>query len=123
MPLTVTAQANPLGSTIVQQTTATATPDQNATGAAGTLHLVDIDNTANGAIVYVKIYDLAGGVVVGTTAPDWIFRVPPSVRRSFAIPVGVTLLNGFSFAATQEAGTAGNTSPAGAVIVRLLTGP
>lgn len=91
---------------------------QQAKSGAGTLVLVDIDNTNNGAITYVKMWD-ATSITVGTTSPDWIFMVPPSIRRVFSIPKGLTFGTGLGYAAVTTGGTAGTTNPSSAVALRL----
>lgn len=83
-----------------------------------------IDNSANGAASYVKLFNLASGsVTLGVTAPDEIIYVPASavVTRSFytGALVGVTFGTALSAACVTAGGTAGSTSPSGSVVVTL----
>lgn len=119
MTLSVSTQVSPVGTKLVVQSDANATPDINATGAAGTIYMIDVDNTANAAASFLKIFD-NGTVTVGTTAPGHIYRIPANQRRAMAIPEGLdfTVL---SFAVTTTGGTSGNTDPSSAVIVRMVT--
>lgn len=88
---------------------------------AGTLYLLDLDNTANAAVSYVKIWNTAAGsVVVGTTAPDFIIMVPASTRLPVAMPSGVALGTAITLACVTTGGTAGVTSPTSDVIVRII---
>ena len=109
--------AQPFATTRSADTSATATAQLAETG-SGTLFMVDIDNTNNSAKTYVKLYD-ATAPTVGTTNPDWIFMVPGSVRRTYAIPSGLAFSTGLSYAAVTTAGAPGTTSPTSSVAVRL----
>ena len=121
MALSVTQQADPLAAKLVTQTSATATADNNVTGATGAFYMVDIDNTANGGqAIYLKLYD-DNSPTVGTTAPDWVFNVAGGARRIFAITEGSAFPTGLSMACVTTGGTAGGTSPTNAVIVRILS--
>lgn len=119
MSLSVSTQVNPVGTKLIVETSAGTTPDNNVTGAAGTLYTVDIDNTGNaGTAAYLKIYN-AAAPVVGTTAPDLIFEAPANQRRDFVIPRGWDF-TALSFACVVSPGTAGSTEPAVAVPVRMV---
>lgn len=88
---------------------------------AGTLYAIEIDNTGNAAITYVKLYEAASGsVTVGTTAPDFIFRVAASVSRAIIFPAGLAYATALSIAAVTAGGTAGTTGPTSAVTVRIV---
>jgi hypothetical protein len=108
-----------LGGFIVQDTDSDGTSENDVRVGACTLYMVDVDNSANAAVSYLKLYDSASPTV-GTTAPDMIFKVPASVRRVFAIPDGVAFTN-LSFACVTTAGTAGTTNPTSNVTVKLVT--
>jgi len=121
MTLSVSTQVNPIGTSLIIQDDANATPDNNITGVPATLYMIDIDNTANGAQAsYVKLFN-AAAAVVGTDAPDWIIMMPAGTRRAVAIPEGVVFSVGLSMACVREAATTGTTDPALAVVVRMLT--
>lgn len=81
------------------------------------LHSLDIDNSANGAASYVKLYDTVATVVVGTTVPDYVFMVPASVRVVVESPDGLNLSNGCQIATVTAGGTSGTTSPTSAVLL------
>ena len=119
MALTTTPQANPLGATLVTQTTATAAADDDLFTGAATLHMVDIDNAANVAAVYVKLFNNTNPTV-GTTAADAVYMCPGSVRRVFPVPSGVAYSVGISIACVTGALEADTTSPGNPVVVRLL---
>ena len=119
MTLSVSTQVNPIGTSLIIQTQATAVPDNDIMGGATVLYMIDIDNTVAGAS-YVKLYDTAAPTV-GTTDPAWIIMIPGSTRRAVAIPEGVAFVN-LSMACVNAAGTGGTTSPVGgSVVVRMLT--
>jgi len=86
----------------------------------GTLYAIHIDNSANASAVYLKLWDSAGAVVVGTTAPDFIIKVPASFDGPVLLAVeGITFASGLQAACVTEAGTAGTTSPGAAVVARI----
>lgn len=119
MTLSVQQQVNPIGTKLVVETASGATPDNNVTGTSGSICLLEIDNTANAADSYLKLYDRAAPVV-GTDPPDFIFRCKASQRRSLAFPQGWDF-TALSFATVTAPGTAGTVSPSSAVIVRIVT--
>jgi hypothetical protein len=92
---------------------------QQAKTGSGTLFMVEIDNTANSAVTYVKVYDNTT-VTVGTTVPDWIFYAPASVKRTYSVPTGLAFSTGLAYAAVTQGGTAGTTSPSSAVLLKLV---
>ena len=95
--------------------------EDDVAAAAGTLYQIQIDNTGNAAVTYVKLYDAgAAAVTVGTTAPDWIFRVAASVSRTIPFPEGAAFATALSVAALTAGGTAGTTGPTSAVTVRIV---
>jgi hypothetical protein len=115
--------------TVAEPFATTRSTDASATNAAqlviaGTvkIQVVDVDNTANSAKTYLKVYDAAtaGAVTVGTTVPAHIFMVPPGVRRAYTIPEGLLHSAGIVYAALTAGGTAGTTSPTNPVPVRTL---
>ncbi|MDD5707169.1 MAG: hypothetical protein PHR35_14695 [Kiritimatiellae bacterium] len=120
MALTISTQVNPIATKLIVQTSATATPDNNMLGMAGTVYMIEVDNTANAASSYLKFYD-NGAPTVGTTVPDFVVRVKAGQRRPMVIPEGLdfTIL---SMACVTTGGTAGATSPASPVVVRLACG-
>jgi len=89
--------------------------------ASTTIYEIEIDNTANAAQDnYVKFYNTAGAVTVGTTAPDMIIEVRQGVKRSIVIPDGLVYESGLVIATVTAGGTAGTTSPGSSVIVKVV---
>jgi hypothetical protein len=119
MTLSISTQVSPIGSKLIVDTVANATSKNSVTGAAGTIYMIDIDNTGNSVASYFKIFDTAT-VTVGTTVPDYVFKIPSSQRRCIAIPEGLDFTN-LSCACTTAGGTAGTTGPTNAVTVRMVT--
>ena len=91
--------------------------------ATGKLYSVRVDNTLNGAASYLKMWNVASGsVTVGTTVPDWIFKVPASKMRTFVF-TGDTdddFDTALSAACVTTAGTAGTTGPTSNVNVQIV---
>lgn len=100
--------------------------DSNATksgvkSASGSLYALIIDNSANNAASYVKLYDAASGdVTVGTTAPDWIFKVPASTKLTIILPETIAFGTGLTEASVTAGGTAGSTGPTSDLALTLL---
>jgi hypothetical protein len=86
----------------------------------GTFFLISIDNTANAAISYVKLFYTAGAVVVGTTVPDWVIPAPASLISPIVCAPGIVFAAGLQVATVTAGGTAGAVSPASAVVVRIV---
>jgi len=80
---------------------------------AGTLYAIYVDNSANAAEAeYLKLYDSAGAVVVGTTVPDFVFKIPAAFVGNLMIATsGIAFAAGLQIAAVTAGGTAGTTSP------------
>lgn len=116
----VTPQASPLGSKLVEVASLDNTVCQNVTGGAGTLFMVEIDNEANvGDPVYVKLFDDASAVLA-TTDPDWILKADAGKKITYVMPEPPAF-TALSAAAVKEKANSGTTSPDSAVKVRFLT--
>lgn len=88
---------------------------------SGTLHSIVVDNSANAAASYLKLWDAASGsVTVGTTAPDWTFKVPASTKRTIVFHDGAAYATALSAACVTTAGTAGVTGPTSDVVVEFI---
>lgn len=88
---------------------------------AATIYQIEIDNTANAAATYVKMWDLGtGSVTLGTTAPSLIIPVPASSRITLTFTSGLAFATAVSLASVTAGGTAGTTSPTSDVIVRIV---
>jgi hypothetical protein len=89
--------------------------------AAATVYELELDNTANAAQDnYVKIYNSAGAVTVGTTVPDYVFEIPQGTKRSIVIPDGLSLTLGLQVATLTAGGTAGTTGPTSDFVVKMV---
>jgi len=119
MTLSVSTQVSPIATRLIVQTQANADADNAVAGVtATTLYMVDIDNPT-GVTVYLKLYN-AATAVVGTTVPDMVVMMPAATRRTLALPEGLLFSTALSMACVTAGGTAGTTSPAGPVVVRML---
>jgi len=118
MTLSVTTQASPLATKLVQESAADATVLANVTGTSGVLYMLDVDNP-NAAAVYLKVFDNVAPDISADPA-DWVFKVPASTRRSMAIPLGLAF-TALSFAVTANAAEGDITDPTSGVLVRLVT--
>jgi len=120
MTLRVSSQVPPVGTKLIEETVATSTPNKSVTGESGKIYQLDIDNSGNSDnAAYLKIYD-TGNPIVGTTSPDYIFKVGVNQRRSIVIVDGLDF-SILSFAVVVSGGTAGTTSPTNPVIVKMVT--
>ncbi len=120
MTLSVSKQASPVGSTLVVQTDANSTSNNNVTGGVGSIYQIEIDNTANSDnACYLKIYDNASPTI-GTTAPDFIVKCPVN-RKINLVSVDGLDFSILSFAVVVSGGTSGTTDPTNAVVVKMVT--
>ena len=120
MALTTLTLSTRLGSNFAKETSATATKSVIATSSI-TLFGVEIDNTANSAASYLKGYDnVTGSVTVGTNNPDLILPAAASTKITYMFDQGVAFGTGLVLACVTGAGTAGTSSPASAVIIKLV---
>lgn len=89
---------------------------------SGKIHSIVIDNTANaGEATYLKLWDAASGdVTVGTTAPDWVFKVPASTKVTITFQAELAYGTALTAACVTTAGTAGTTNPTSDVVIEIL---
>ena len=105
----------------------TATIDTGAvvtvSSTARNIHAVNITNTSNSHISYLRIYNFDGSpaATLGSNSPDVILPVSASGSADFTFDPEVVFGTGIQVAVVREAGTAGTTAPANAVTVVLLT--
>lgn len=109
---------------IIFKDTAMAQAIDGVKASSALLYAVTIDNSANGAVSYVKLYNVASGsVTVGTTAPDEIIMVPANVVKTVTYFTGAapgsTFGTALSAACVTTGGTAGTTPPSSPVIVSI----
>lgn len=90
---------------------------------------IHVDNNANSADSFLKLYDNVNPTV-GTTVPDYVFKAQQTAANAedrLEIPcnvgTGFKFTNGLSFACVTVGGTAGVTGPTSSVIVTLTLLP
>ena len=118
MAVTKTTISNPLAATLILDSEANATSEDGVLGQASLFYFVEIDNTLNTHVTYVKLAKDAS-VTVGTSAPHWIFPVPAATKITYVVGAGFYTTN-ISFWAVQEAAASGTTAPENAVSVEIL---
>jgi|GEM_PF-4918732 len=123
MALSISNIVADVGSVYCVQTDATVSVD-TLKASSGKIFKVEIDNTANTAAVFVKLWDTTGSVTVGGTHadddPDFSFKCPASALRVYSCPSGAAFAVGAKAACvTDGGGTAGTTSPTNDVIYRI----
>lgn len=110
-----------LSSAVLFVDTVSANTATSVKGSSTVIYSIEIDNTANAAASFTKLWNTASGsVTVGTTAPDAVFIVPASTKITIVFPGGVTFGTAVTEATVTAAGTAGSTSPSSSVIVRIV---
>jgi len=123
MAVTVSSISSPSSSTIITNTDVDESVDENMVPGAGTVQMVEIDNTANASdTIYVKLFNLTTSVTFGTTAPSMILPVKAAAKTTYSFPIGIAFDTGISIGASKTAGSAGGagTGPDSAITVRLL---
>lgn len=124
MAITQIQVASPANEVIFTDTAMGGTVDAVKASAA-TVYYVQVDNSANGAASYVKLYNLgSGSVTVGTTVPDAVLFAPGNSRMTYkysnAASPGLPFGTALSAACTTAGGTAGTTSPTSSVVVTIV---
>lgn len=91
----------PLGTAVWSDTAATnALVDVNASGTS--IYHVEIDNTANTAVTYVKMFDsAASGVTLATTEPDIVISCAAGTKEYMTIPTGLSTSSALCYIATS----------------------
>lgn len=117
MSLSTTPLGGPVGNQIVTDTALGSAPDTNVRNGPTSVFSIDIDNTLNSGPVWVNLYDNVAPTV-GTTAPDFVYRVGAGLREPFVCTNGSAFLVGLSMAAVNSAG--GTISPTLAVKVSVI---
>lgn len=89
--------------------------------ASTVLYMLEIDNTMNAAEAeYVRIYNSAGAVVIGTTDVNMIIPVPAATKVVMVFPTGLTLGTGFQVATSKDVVFASHGAPAVAITVKAV---
>jgi|21_taG_2_1085346.scaffolds.fasta_scaffold00466_4 hypothetical protein len=115
-----------LGTSLITYSPANATPAEDVMGGACTIHMIEIDNTANGTdVAYLKIINgdgtsNAGASNVGTDAPEYLFHCPASTKLTYTFPEGIAITSKLRMWCVNTAGTAGTVSPTSDVKVEVL---
>lgn len=107
---------------IIRDAVANATAENNVTDGSATIFAITADSLAGGTTNFLKLYNSATAVTVGTTDPDVILMLPGSVTRSFIFRNSLSFSTGLSFACVTAGGTAGVGNPVTSVIVNIVTG-
>ena len=85
------------------------------------IYSLELDNTANGAATYCKIFNVAAGsVVVGTTASDLTILVPASTKITMVFPDGLDFGTALSVASVTGKTEASSTAPVSAFAVKMV---
>ena len=119
MAITQVNVSTPVNQIIFTDTALAATVDAVKASSA-VVSSISVNNSANAAASYVKIWNVAqGSVVLGTTAPDKIIWIPASsiVTENFftAGAPGLTFGTALSIACVTTGGTAGTSPPVSSV--------
>ena len=119
MALSTKTLSTRFGAKFAKETAASSTKSVVATSAS-TLYSIEINNTANSVNSFVKLYDnVTGSVTVGTTDPDVILKAQASTTVTYQFDQGIAFGTGIVLACLNSAGTAGESNPSSAVIVKM----
>ena len=120
MALTKTIFPAVLGANLTVITGANATAVAVKTS-SGTIYGIEIDNTANSADSFVKLYNLAAGsTTVGSDDPDMVLKAPATKKMTYLFNQGVAQGTAITLACVTLAGTAGNSTPISNVTVKVV---
>lgn len=127
MAITNSSSDNPWGVREHGNTAISTTAIQNIS--IGPTYLTGINiSSANADPTFLKFWNTTSAVTVGTTAPNLIVPIPASWVGFVAVEAynsdgdklkGLYFSNGLTYAATEDAGTAGTTAPGSSVYVDL----
>lgn len=126
MAVTVTRNANNLGSDFVQDTDANNSLTTLSTPTTGSIYLVTVQNP-NASPVYFKLADANSGTV-GTLAANLVLQASASLgggipsTSNFVFPGGVPFTTGFSHWCVTAPAEAAAVSPASAVTASYVIG-
>tara|TARA_R110000824_G_C15186078_1_gene674275 strand:- start:501 stop:872 length:372 start_codon:yes stop_codon:yes gene_type:complete len=97
-------------------------PIADIIGGTGSIYYIEASSSWSGSSVFLKIYDL-NVVVVGTSDPIFVMKLAAQATERVIIPDGIPFTTGLSFAATDQAGSAGvgTPIPTGNLTVRIIT--
>ena len=111
----------PLANIEVVDTAVTNTAVTNASASSGTcsLYYVEIDNSANSAVTYLKMVRSASATP-SSTGPDTILSAPAAGTAYFAFATSMDQLYITYWATSTAANGTTQTAPATAITIRLL---
>jgi len=90
-------------------------------GSSGVIYSLELDNSANGAATYFKLFNVAAGsVVLGTTAADLVILVPAATAITLVFPSGLTLGTAIACASVTGKSESDNTAPTSSFIVKMV---
>ena len=120
MAVTKSTTVTALGGVLVVDPDADTTVETNVTGnTAGSIFVVDIDNSANATTAaYLHLVDAASASV--STTHTWMFYAPASQRVSYTMEDGISYSSGVSMWCSTGAAANNTGDPSGAVVVRLV---
>ena len=95
-----TTLRNPLGTDVWSDTAVTNSLVQMDN--ACTVYHMEFDNTANAAVTYYTVYNVASGsVTLGTTQPSFIFPCAANTKQYMTLPTAVAFGTAFTYIATS----------------------
>jgi len=122
MGVTKTTSITALGGNLIIDFDADSSVEGHVTGnSSGVLYVVEVDNTANATTsAYLRIKDAQSAGAAGTLVPTWMFVAAPGSKSSYTFPDGQPYGTGLTLWCTSGNAVDNSTSPASAVIVRLI---
>jgi len=122
MGVTKTTSITALGGNLIIDFDADSSVEGHVTSnTSGVLYLVEVDNTANATTsAYLRIKDAQSAGAAGTLVPTWMFVAAPGSKASYTFPDGQPYGTGLTLWCTSGNAVDNSTSPASAVIVRLI---
>lgn len=89
------------------------------TAASTVVYELELDNTANAAATYLRMYNNAAPTV-GTTTADTMILVPASTKITMVLPSGVTFGTALSLSAGTSNTLATTTAPSSSFAVKIV---
>lgn len=89
------------------------------TAASTLVYEMELDNTANAAATYLRMYNNSSPTV-GTTTSDWMVMVPGSTKITMVLPSGSTFGTALALSAGTSAILATTTAPSSAFAVKIV---
>ena len=113
---------NPIGGSVYTATISSASAVNNPlSDTAVTAYQIEVDNTANSAVTYVKVYN-AASPAHASNAPMMTLKAEASTKQHFMFPAG-TEIGYFSYiVTTTQANTGTPSATSSAVDIALLYG-